>query len=277
MEKLVKTQNIIFQSKNRQVGTTTNTQIDFAENMILCDDDELMSIKLSSFSLYSNQYLINDTNNSFTLVKVSDISYTNFVLPSGTYPYKTLADTINLLAGGKICTYNRVQNKLYFTFTEPYTLIFNDLSYAILGFDNASYTGTSISSVYVLNPTVNIQNLCIHLKNLTPYKVYNIDNTKGYTTISDCLMVIPYRIEPFDTFYYENTGNQYVMFFNEKKIQELEIIITDMDGNEIVNLPDWTMTFQIDTHIDNDEQTIITLLTNIFEYTKLNFLSNYTK
>ena len=65
MNKFVKTQTVFFQSSKRRDTTSTpsSVDIDFSNDMIKCEDDEIMSIKIVSFSLYNSLYLLNETTN----------------------------------------------------------------------------------------------------------------------------------------------------------------------------------------------------------------------
>jgi hypothetical protein len=278
MDKLINTQHILFKSDKRTFGTPSDMFMTFQPDTIKCGEDEIMSITLTSFSLFNSQYVLNETNNSFNITKVSTGQTTTLNLPNGNYPYRDLAKNINYLYGDDICSFDRIDNTLVFTFSEPHTLHFNNESYKILGFPNEDQTGTIFRSTYVLNPVPDIQNLCIHIYGVTPFKTYNIDNLQGESMISNLLCVIPYRLNPFDTFYWENTGKQFALYFVEKNIQQFQIRVTDLNGNDIPNLPEWVMTFEIDTfYHDSTGDTSIALLTKILEYTKLSFLSKYTQ
>ena len=277
MNKFVKTQTVFFQSSKRHDTTSTpsTVDIDFSSDMIRCEDDEIMSIKIVSFSLYNSVYLLNETNKSFNLKRLSDNHTTTVNMRAGNYPYRTLAQYINMYMGFDVCAWDKVQNKFSFTFSEPFEITFNDESYKTLGFTNTAHSGISFISDNILNPTAHIQNLCVHLRGLTPYKCYNVDNIDGQSKISDLLMVIPYNIVPFDVFTYTNHGNHFNMYFFEKSIQQLSLTITDMDGNIIDDLPEYVVTFEINTYIEEEENTTLQTLQKILEYTRLSFLSKY--
>lgn len=277
MNKLVKSQCIFIQSKNRTSGTTYNFDIDFRNQYISCEDDELMSITLLNFNMYCDWYVVNDTNNNFSIRKLSNNETINITIPTGNYPYKTLYQTINLLYGSKVCNFSKIQNKFFFTFSEPHQITFQDKSKEILGFTNNAYTGSVIMSDYVLNPTKLLDSICVSMNGVQPYKCYNLSNNNGFIEISNMLCAIPFVSAPYDIFTYSNTGDNFKLFVFDKNIQKLSFRITDFDGNDLTYIPEFTMCLKVDTYIEQDEDEQLQVSKKILEYTKMNFLTKHLR
>lgn len=274
MNNLIKTQYIHIQSKNRLNGQAYDFDIDFPNRYVECEEDELMSITLTNLSFFHDWYNITEANNAFTFLKVSNGSFVNVVLPTGNYPIKNLCETINALYGVKICYWNKIKNILYFSFAEPHTLSFVNASYEVLGFDNTTYTGTTISSVNVLNP-MDIKNLCVRVDGLMPHKCYNLDNTGGAVRISNILCAIPYDCQPFDLFAWTNNNDEYKLYFSEKRVDRVSLRITDFDGNYLTFLPDYTASFKVETYRAEDEDEHLQILKRLLEINRMNLVSKH--
>jgi hypothetical protein len=276
MDKLVKTQYIFLNSENRKTGTPYDFDIDFPNQYITCEDDELLCITLMNFNVYCSCYNVNDTNKSFTITRMSDNAVTNVTLPVGSYPYKLLYQTINLLAGSDVCSFNKIKNKFRFTFTESHTISFNDKSFELLGFSNNTHAGTVIESDEVLNPFNQLDNLCVHLSGVQPYRAYNLDiMVSSDVVVSDLICAIPFTTSPYDMLNWVNVGNQYQMYIHDKSIQSLNFKITDFKNEPLTYLPNFTMTLKVETYQTYDEDETLQTMKKILEYTKMNFLSKH--
>ena len=276
MNNLIKTQYLFVKSENRKDGETYDFTINIPNRYIECEDDEILCITLLNFNVYCSWYNVNDNNNTFTLKRVSNNQSTTITLPHGNYPFKLLYQTINSLYGSNICTFNKVSNKFVFSFSEPYTLTFNDNSYQLLGFSNTSHTGTTITSDAVINPFSNLDNICVHLQGVQPFRAYNLDNMQGTDlVVSDLLCAIPFTTAPYDMFNYVNTNSEYKMFVYDKSLQNIRFVITDFNNNHLSNLPDFTMCLKVETFLYEEEDEQLHMLKKILEYTKLNYLSKH--
>lgn len=220
---------------------------------------------------------MNDDNNSFTITRVRDNHTINITLPVGNYPYKLLYQTINLIAGGNICTFDKIKNKFRFTFDEPHSITFNDNSYKVLGFTNSNHTGTMLVSNEVMNPYNQLDNLCVHLTGVQPYRAYNLDNMVSTDiVVSNLLCAIPFNASPYDMLNWVNTGNQYQMYIHDKRIEHLRFRITDFKNAPLSFIPNFTMTLKVETYKTFDEDESLITLRKILEYTKMNFLSKHS-
>jgi hypothetical protein len=181
-----------------------------------------------------------------------------------------------MLAGSTVCSFNKIKNKFRFTFDEQHRLTFNDNSSELLGFTSGTYTGTIIESDEVVNPFHQLDNICVHLSGVQPYKAYNLDNMESSeVVVSDLLCAIPFNAPPYDMLNWVNTGNQYQMYVHDKSIQSLTFKITDFKNTPLKYLPNFTMTLEIETFQSYDEDEELQTLKKILEYTKMNFLSKH--
>jgi hypothetical protein len=285
MNKLIKTQYIFLNSENRKTGTPYDFTIDFPNRYIECEDDEILCVTLMNFNVYCSWYNVNDTNKSFTITRVSNNTTTNITLPTGNYPFKLLYQTVNALAGSNICSFNKIKNKFRFTFDEPHTITFNDTSYELLGFTAGSSPSMTtqigvgqaarwqIESDDFLNPFNELDNLCVHLSGVQPYRSYNLDNMIGTdVVVSNLLCPIPLTTAPYDMLNWVNVGNQYQMYIYDKSIQSLNFKLTDFKNEPLTYLPNFNMTLKVETFQTYDEDKRLITLKKILEYTKMNFL-----
>jgi hypothetical protein len=275
MNQLVKSQHLFFHSKHRNSGSVCKFDIDIPERYIECEDDELLSITLLNFSFYNDFYTITDECNSFVITKNSDLSYVSITIPNGNYPISTLCNTINSSFGSNIASWNKVKNKIVFSFNEDHTLTFVDKSYEVLGFDDYIYSGTIIESPFPLNPMSKLSNICFYLDGVIPYKAYNIDNISGDVRVSNLLMCIPFDASPYDMFNYTNNNSEFRLFIYDKRINRISVRLTDYNGNPLTFLPEFTFALKIETYIQKDEDELLQTNKQLLEYAKLNFLSKH--
>jgi hypothetical protein len=128
----------------------------------------------------------------------------------------------------------------------------------------------------VLNPFNQLDNLCVHLSGVQPYRAYNLDNmVSSDVVVSDLICAIPFTTSPYDMLNWVNVGNQYQMYTQDKSIQSLNFKITDFKNVLLTYLPNFTMTLKVETYKTYDEDESLQTLKNILEYTKMNFLSKH--
>jgi hypothetical protein len=182
----------------------------------------------------------------------------------------------------------KIKNKFRFTFDEPHNITFTDNSHELFGFTAGSSPCTTtqigvglaarwhIESDEVLNPFHQLDNICVHLSGVQPYRAYNLDNMISTdVVVSDLLCAIPFNVSPYDMLNWVNSGNQYQMYIHDKNIQSLNFKITDFKNEPLTYLPNYTMTIKVETFQSYDEDEILNTLKKLLEYTKMNFLSKH--
>lgn len=274
--KLVKSQTLFIQSKNRvSGGSTFNFDIHIPENYVSCSSEQLLKITLMNFSTYRSWYTINTGYNTISFKNLVTLATTVVIIPAGNYNYKVLASTINSLYPATVCSWNSYTNKLTFTFTQNHEVSFPDLSYMVLGFNQgAVLQGTTITSQTVIKPTV-ADHICIHLKDVTPYLTFNLDNLAGNgMNVSDVIMAMTVTTQPFDLVVWRNTNDEFMLTIKEKKLNSLRFYFTDFDNNALTYLPESQLVLRVDTYDLKEDETLRSALEDIAKYTRLSFISN---
>ena len=275
----IKQQFLFIQSRMRQSGEPFNFDLYFQNELISCEDDEVMSITLINFDMPFDWYITNSTNNSFYFTRLSDNTQFNIVLEAGNYPYRDLAKAINSQYSGVFCSYKSVSNKMLFTFTEPHTIGLTGNSYITLGFNVGETPESSsniIESTTQLQSSNILQEVCVRVEGLTPYTVFNLDNVGGGVNISNILLAMPFTTAPYDMMTFRNFTDQNMMFFSNKHVNFMRFLIGDFDDNFLEFINDWSMTLKIETFkIDQNDNNIIDKLNELIDVEKYSLMSRH--
>lgn len=278
----IKQQYLFIQSKNRVAGEPYNFEIYFQNELISCQDDEVMSITLLNFDLPFDWYITNSTNNSFYFTRISDYTDHHVLLEPGNYPYRTLCKAINDQYSGVFSTYDTVSNTLVFTFQEPHTLTLNGSAYITLGFlptdSPIMSSGNIIKSTTQLQSSSILQEVVMRIEGLTPYTVFNLDNVSanGAINISNILLAMSFTTAPFDMLTFRNFTDQNKYFFANKKVNLVRFLLGDFNDNYLDYINDFSMTFKIETYkIDDNDKNIVDKLNELIDVEKYSLMSRH--
>jgi hypothetical protein len=280
MYELTKTQYLFIQSKNRSRGNAYDFEITFQDSLIECTKDEVMAITLVSFDMPFSWYMVNSTNNTFTITDVNSNVSQTVVLQEGNYSYRKLADAINEQYSSGYCEYLSPQNKLQFTFNTAHRISFTGKSYQVLGFNsNDTPQGTTILSTNQLQQGTQITELCLSLLGLAPYKdAFNIDTIGNSIQISNVLLAMPFKCNPFEIMSFRNYNNTNTMFVANKKVNTIRFTITDFDDTFLTFVSDYSMTIKVDTFaVDTNGEKMVQQLDRLIDFNKMQLIQNRVK
>jgi len=273
-----KEQYIFIQSKNRTSGNTYDFEVNIADGILQCGQDEVMAITMMNFDMPFNWYMVNSGNNSVTFRNVTTSINTTVTIPEGNYNYKKLADCINQLYPHVYCEYLVPQNKFLFSFQQQHQIIFIGASYNTLGFSQGETPqGITIMSPNQITTGTTITELCVRLDGITPYKnSFNVDMMRGTASVSMILLSIPFITNPFQLLSYTNYNHTNTMYIDNKKLNMLRIQITDFDDNLLGYINDYTMTLQIQTFkIDSGNDDVCEKIDKLINITQLNLYQKH--
>ena len=234
-------------------NTTLLSDMLFNFQNVLSDEDDIMSsnICVMNAQFPVSFYTINALNNIFYLQTNINLGNT-FTIPVGNYNANSLVTTMNNLvtAGlfllkfsfssltGKITiTANSGSGITAITFGS-YTL---STFWKIVGLSTTSITGSSlITFPYPLN-LLGVKKLIIKSQLL------GVSSFDSGTNQSIILSTIPNNNAPFTMISYENRSNLNKALVRVRKIDSIDIIIEDEDGNKIdFNNVNWTITLVLE-------------------------------
>lgn len=252
---LKRSHTLYLQSKYRTSGTTSQYTIALPDFIQSDPNNELFKISLVNFTTYNDILQINDGCNTITVNNVAH------VVPYGTYSYLKLARTLQAILAVPV-SWNTELNAITLTFNAATTIRFDDIAY-ILGFDSdVNYTGTSITSVRAMKP-MKPTHLMIHLNNVSVVNEHlNLSNHSGEVRIVNVLAKVLINAEPYRLITYNQILENEGLYTGENSLNILEVMITDNDGNEVVNLPEHELVLKIEAYDieDYDTKSIITEL-----------------
>lgn len=243
---------IVLNSKNGiQRNSTYLSDMLFNFQNILSDDDTIISSNISVMNaqIPVSFYIINETNYYLQIESSSPFKRTGMEIPFGNYNANTLVSYINskLLADGNtiVVSFNSVNGKLVFTGGGGVTVSTDTTDLAIrdiIGWRTTSYVSGSspLTMPYPLN-LLGVKKISIKSQLL------GITSFDSGTNQNICLTTIPNNNAPFTMINYSNQTNLNKSLIRVRKIDAIDIIIEDENGNKInFNGVDWTITLVLE-------------------------------
>lgn len=236
-------------------NTTYLSDMLFNFQNILADDDDIISsnVCIMNAQFPVSFYTINELNNIFYLQTNVNVGNT-FTIPVGNYNANTLITKMNALAtgGGFLLTFsfNSLNGKISITANSgsgissitfgSYTL---STFWNVVGLSTTFITGSSlITFPYPLN-LLGVKKLIIKSQLL------GISSFDSGTNQSIILATVPNNNSPFTMISYENRSNLNKSLIRVRKIDSIDIIIEDEDGNKInFNNINWTITLVLENN-----------------------------
>lgn len=234
-------------------NTTMLSDMLFNFQNVLSDEDDIVSsnVCIMNAQFPVSFYTINALNNIFYLQTNVNVGNT-FTIPVGNYNANTLIIAMNNLATAGLFllkfSFNSLTGKISITANSgsgissitfgSYTL---STFWKIVGLSTTSITGSSlITFPYPLN-LLGVKKLIIKSQLL------GVSSFDSGTNQSIILSTIPNNNAPFTMISYENRSNLNKALVRVRKIDSIDIIIEDEDGNKIdFNNVNWTITLVLE-------------------------------
>lgn len=267
---------LYLQSKHRTTGTTSQYTISLPNFIESDPNQELFKVSLIAFTTYNDMLQIKEGRDTIT---IDNLEYS---VPWGTYTYQRLAKTISNLISVPV-SWDVELNAMTFVFNVSTSIRFDGIG-EVLGFDaNTTYTGTQITSLRAMHP-VEPTHVMIHLNNVSPVEDHlNLSNHSGEVRVANVLAKVLINASPFQLISYNQVLENDGLYTGDNTLQNLEFLITDNDGNQILDLPEHELVLRIESEdIDNyDQKSMIAelkeikqTLKDIFMYKALRFKSS---
>jgi hypothetical protein len=218
-------------------GYNSSCEFDLPEPIRRGKTDIKLCCSVLSFVCPNSIYNVNETNNilSVTNSYIGTVPQTNpvlYTIPVGNYNSQTLISTLlSILPSGFSISFNTINNKYTFNYTQTFSINSTSTAYQVLGFKaNTTYlsTSNSLAAPYTCNfngvEQINIL--------LTSVNTNNIDCFSGNTKSS---IIQPVQI-PLGTnqILYQKT-NEYNFMISQDMLDDLKIELRDSNNN-LVNL-----------------------------------------
>jgi hypothetical protein len=264
---------------------TYDSVFEFDTDVMTAMPEHQMSLTVVDFTMQIQYYVVNSLNNQLTFTDVASGSpSTTITVPLGNYSYRDLCLTVSRLYPSVTCTYGNHSNRAVFTFTTSHVISFTDNSYQTFGFNSSDTpSGTTIISTNQLDLKGGVNQLVLHASGVSTTACWNVDNFSSATNLkckpSDVLAVIPFDTAPFTVLHWQNPGNQFEMFLNERNISRLQISIKDIYGNDLTYLNPYTITFLVRIYkknVQDGQNRTVGILSEILDYTKLSLIKSVT-
>jgi len=236
-------------------NTTSLSDMLFTFQNVLSDDDDIISsnVCVMNAQFPVSFYTINSTNNVFAMSTNVNIGNT-FTIPVGNYNANTLITTMNNLVSVGASpfllkfSFNSLTGKITITANSGSGItgmIFGSFTlstfWKVVGLADTFISGSSlITFPYPLN-LLGVKKLIIKSQLL------GISSFDSGTNQSIILATIPNNNAPFTMISYENRSNLNKALIRVRKIDSIDIIIEDEDGNKIdFNNTNWTITLVLE-------------------------------
>ncbi len=248
---------LYLQSKHRTTGTPSQYTITLP-NIIDSDPNlELFRVTLVSFTTYNDFLQVKEGKDT---IKMNGTDYT---IPHGTYTFQKLSKTLQNLLGINVF-WNVELNAITFAFDTTTSLVFDGIAY-ILGFDEeTTYTGTQITSVRAMKP-YKPSHIFIHLNNVSTVSEHlNLSNHGGEVRLANVLAKVLINANPFQLISYNQILDNEGLYTGDTTLQTLELMLTDNDGNEFVEIGDHEMVLRIES-LDIQDYDMKAMITELKE------------
>jgi hypothetical protein len=204
-----------------------------------------LSIKLSSAELPYSFYTVNAYNNTFYIVENGVDRL--ITITKGSYDIFEFRDLILSLLGGTFTVTVSI-NTGKMTITNPSLttigLTFISDAFKLLGFSNQSYSATGTVGLTSPNIISLFSITGIYLKsNLSGSNIYN---TRLNNNTSSILQLIQIEADPFNMINYRSTTDAFITILNINNIDQLTFRLTDQEDNLIdFNGVDYEFTLKV--------------------------------
>ena len=195
---------ILNSAHGRLLNGTYKSDIEFQFNGLLKQEDDIQQVQISlvNAQIPVSWYIINYTNNLFTLQLGNNITKTYYI-SVGNYNANSLITTLNTLINDSnfSITISKITGKLTFIYNTTFT-IYSDNNYSI-----CSILGFDINTVY----NCNFSFICPYPLNLLGYKrleIYSQLQTYNYSSLNNgmctLLSIIPIDQPSYSLITYNN-------------------------------------------------------------------------
>jgi len=229
-------------------------------NNIHADHNEILSIKLLSSTIPNSWYNLSSelNNNTLSFMETNDTSFTNLIIPNGSYNILELVSAIKVLIENQSSnsltytfTYDEITNALTITNSNPTvyntTFEFSNVNSCrrFLGFEAVDLTITSTAGIVsnrAVDTTDTFNSIYCRLPNINSNKIIESSSSK-YSNVIAHIPII-YSRNAFQTY---EPNNPFEMYLNQKDINSIQILFTFQDSNKKVyyNKGDWEINLEI--------------------------------
>lgn len=257
--------------------TQTIQTYNFSIDCLTCEPDQTMSISLLQCCFdHNDAYVINDTNNTVFFKQISTGITTEVQVNPGSYNYVDFAAQVSTQFQACKCLYMRSQKVLSFNFTEPYQIIFENLTNAnVFGFTElTSSVGSTISSTQVLDFRFSVNNVAVHVFGMSLAKSTFDNFSNGQVVNSTILGLIPWSTStPFSPFNYI-VGAPYELMIQDKNLSQLHVEITDLNRQSLPQINMYTLVLKITTYKEKKNE-MLSVLKSLTSMKKFSFISKH--
>lgn len=213
-----------------------------------------LSIKLSSAEIPYSFYTVNAYNNTFNIIENGVPRL--ITITKGSYDIFEFRDLILTLLGGSYTVSVSINTgKMTIINTSLITVGLNFISdaFKLLGFSNISYSATGATGLTSPNIISLFSITGIYLKsNLSGYNIYN---TRLNNNLSSILRLIQIEADAFNMINYSSTTDGFITKLNDKNIDQLIFRLTDQEDNLIdFNGVDFEFTLKIFENKNNENK-----------------------
>jgi len=198
----------------------------------LSNNQNNLSIKLSTAELPYSFYTVNDYNNSFNIIENGVPRL--ITITKGSYDIFEFRDLIKSLLGVNFTVSVSINTGKMTIINSTLTTIglnFISDAFKLLGFSNITYSATGIIGLSSPNVMSLFSITGIYLKsNLSGSSIYN---TRLNNNTSSILQLIQIEADPFNMINYRSTTDAFITILNINNIDQLTFRLTDQEDNLI--------------------------------------------
>ena len=285
-------QTVFINSVNRLAGGTPGDfRVNFHDGMIRAPPGTSASMALVDAVINRSWYTINETNNTFTILCIQGGSNV-FTIPVGFYDVNTFKVALQVLLGiAYTVTYDSRLNKYTYTYLNKmdpfgYRFLFSDNRCAeFMGFGplvGSTERFDGLTPLVATDPVKLSKESAVVIHCDIPTVIGAcIDNfARGTFEESDVIGIIPMIVPPYDNMSFAAAtgggGGGCVFDLAVSDVSSARFYVTDENDRPLDLSFDWTLVLKF-VFVNNDDDKMTALLTDLRDYEKLKHLNHHLK
>ena len=264
MSTIVSRNHLYVESSHRDHGSINDFIIDLNDNWTYVPPGQKLLIGVTDATIpyYFDNVGADTIKFTFYFYTGSAYSSTLFTADAGNYTAFQVASTIETFIktvdAGASVVYDTIRNQYVFNSTTSSTAANNN---KIMCFSQsvADFLGFADTSLFLFGKNTELRTTK-PISVLTTTDLYirtNISTDNVHDNqLSDILVKIPIDVPPFSNICYNNHSTDNRIVFNQNKLNFLQVRITDSNNVPITMDLDWSLTFTLEYH-KNDDMGVI--------------------
>lgn len=245
---------------------------DVPEDAFKCENEQYLKMTLVQHTMTNT---LRNIPSGSTLRLTGAFGSESYPLQAGVYTIAEAVSLINSLQSRLAVSYDKHTNRMVFTaLPGAVTATIDGNASYLFGMrpSDASIevTGAAISRHAVVPQYVT--DICVHVSGIMPGPPQNVGNVATRNSLLDTSTVagiIPIRAAPGRVNVFQNVADTFQIQVYDTDVQRLEFTVTDINGDPISDITDWTAVIKVDTFNRPRQDPVVAALSGIADMIRI--------